>query len=258
MIPNVVFAEEARHLTPVPTLSKPPAPKIAIVRKTNVVHYLQNRYEVPQGTYRPGRNAVITVDEAAGTVTFSDEETGEHFATHNIEYAAKGRKISLPKHALRFTKTKLDELIAIVKALFKDIELADAYIDELLKKYPRHAKDQLRIMKKCAEDYTPDELQTALDYCVLRDLFSANDFRDTLIFFRTDEPKVTARVLLPAKYLSVQAQTRNLDRYSQMGQGVLRYEPRTHRAFQAVSPKRCGGAKVQTEPQRPARRGIPP
>ena len=219
MVPNVVFRDEAKHLIPVPTLSEPPAPKTAIVRKTNVIHYLQNRYEVPQGTYLPGRKALIAVDEEAGTVTFSDEESGEPFATHNIEYAAKGRKVSLPRNASRFTEAKYDDLKVIVVSLFEGIELAEAYLDELIKKYPRYARDQLRIMRNCGLDYDPNELQNAINYCILRDLYSANDFRDTLVFFSMDEPKATVQLLLPAKYQRVQAQTRSLDRYSGLGKG---------------------------------------
>ena len=214
MIPNVVFAEESKHLTSVPTLSEPPKPKSAIVRKTNVVHYLQNRYEVPQGTYLPGRKALITVDDEAGKITFSDEETGELFATHNIEYAARGKKVSLPKNAARFGQTKYDDLKVIVLSLYEDVTMADGYMDELIRKYPRYARDQLRIMKRCAQDYTPDELQNALDYCILRDLYSATDFRDTLMFFRADEPRTQQPILLPPKYLAIQAQTRSLDRYA--------------------------------------------
>ena len=72
------------------------------------------------------------------------------------------------------------------------------------------ARDQLRIMKNCAETYDKAELQNALD------LFSANDYRDTLVFFPTDEPKITSkRVTLPVKYSIVQVQERNLDCYSQ-------------------------------------------
>ena len=48
MMPNIVFAEEIKHLKSAPTLSEPPKPKSAIVRPTNVVHCLQNRYEVPK------------------------------------------------------------------------------------------------------------------------------------------------------------------------------------------------------------------
>ena len=77
MIPNVVFSEEAKHLKPVPTLSKPLEPKTAIIRKTNVVHYKQNRYEVPKGTYLPGREARIVLDGAGINVSFYDAKTGD-------------------------------------------------------------------------------------------------------------------------------------------------------------------------------------
>jgi hypothetical protein len=215
MIPNVVFAEEIKHLKTAPTLSAPPKPKSAIVRKTNVVHYLQNRYEVPRGTYLPGREATITVDEQCGTVTFSDKETGEFFAVHNIAYGVIGKNIPLAKNADRFTETKYDDLKNDVLSMYDGVYLALEYLDELINKYPRYARDQLRIMRKCAEDYDKHELQNALNYCIERDLFSANDFRDTLVFFRTDEPKNSlGELLLPSKYQSVQAQVRSLDIYS--------------------------------------------
>jgi len=217
MIPNVVFAEEIKHLKPAPTLSAPPKPKSAIVRKTNVVHYLSNRYEVPSGTYIPGREAVITVDEKKGTVTFCDKETGEFFVTHNIAYGVAGKKVPLPKNAERFRETRYEELKIAVLAAFDGVYLAEEYADELIKKYPRYARDQLRIMKSCAGMYDKEELQNALNYCIERDLFSANDFRDALMFFRIDEPKITGKVLLPSKYSVVQVQIRNLDSYDVAG-----------------------------------------
>ena len=220
MIPNVVFSEEIKHLKSVPTLSAPPKPKSAIVRQTNVVHYLQNRYEVPRGTYIPGREAAITVDEAAGTVTFCDKETGEIFATHKIKYGVIGKKVSLPKNADRFVETKYDDLKVKVLSAFDGVYLTEEYVEELIKKYPRYVRDQLRIMKGCAENYGKDELQTALNYCIDRDLFSAVDFRDTLVFFRSDEPKVTTgKILLAVKYQVVQAQVRSLESYATAGKG---------------------------------------
>jgi transposase len=228
MIPNVVFAEEIKHLKQAPQLSPPPKPKSAIVRKTNVVHYRQNRYEVPRGTYRPGREAAIAVDEESGTVTFCDQETGELFAVHKIKYGVIGQKVPLPRNAGRFGETKYDDLKIKVLSAFDGVCCAGEYVDELIKKYPRYARDQLRIMKNCAEDHDRDELKNelknALNYCIGRDLYSANDFRDTLMFFRADEPQ-TARgdVLLPMKYGVVQTQVRNLDSYSAAvgGGGVL-------------------------------------
>jgi hypothetical protein len=75
-------------------------------------------------------------------------------------------------------------------------------------------------MKSCAEMYDRGELQNALDYCVARDLISANDFRDTLMFFRADETKITPEpVELPMKYRAVQSQIRSLDSYSATAKG---------------------------------------
>ena len=75
-------------------------------------------------------------------------------------------------------------------------------------------------MKSCAENYDKEELQTALNYCIERDLFSANDFRDSLEFFRADEPKiVSGEILLSVKYQMVRAQVRSLESYATAGKG---------------------------------------
>jgi len=220
MIPNVVFVEEMKHLKSVPTLSAPPKPKSAIVRKTNVIHYLQNRYEVPKGTYSPGREAIISVDEQNGTVTFCDKETGEFFATHHIAYGVVGKKVSIAKNSDRFCQTKYDDLKIKVLSAYDGICHAVEYMDGLIEKYPRYARDQLRIMNSCAEMYDRDELRNALDYCVARDLVSANDFRDTLMFFRIGETKITTDAIeLPSKYQIVQTQTRSLDSYTVAAKG---------------------------------------
>jgi len=67
---------------------------------------------------------------------------------------------------------------------------------------------------------TKSELQNAINYCVQKDLISANDFRDTLVFLRIDEVKITpGYVELPLKYQEVQAQTRSLDSYDAIADG---------------------------------------
>lgn len=111
-------------------------------------------------------------------------------------------------------ETKYEELKVMVLSAYDGVYLIEEYADELIKKYPRYARDQLRIMKNCAANYDKEELQNALNYCIDRDLFSANDFRDALVFFRMDEPKIESnRILLPMKYIAVQAQIRSLDSY---------------------------------------------
>lgn len=57
-------------------------------------------------------------------------------------------------------------------------------------------------------------MQNALSYCEQRELFSANDLRDTLEYFREAQPlPVLKDVELPIKYSVVRAQARPVDTY---------------------------------------------
>ena len=219
MIPDHVFTEEIKHLKSVPKLSKPVPPRTAMIRHTNVIPFLQNRYQVPKGTYNPGRQARIETDETNGKVYFYDSKTGELFAEHNIETNCKGKLVTLPKNADRFCETKYDELKVKVISGFKGYEPALDYIERIIKKYPRYIRDQLSIIKKLQEKYPLQEIIKAIDYCTGRDLFSAIDFRDTLEYFKQCEPAVTVKVALPIKYSAVKAQERSINDYTRISQG---------------------------------------
>ncbi len=219
MIPNRVFIEEIRHLKAVPTLSAPVVPKTAAVRKTNVVHYLQNRYEVPRGTYFPGRMARIEADVRTGRVSFYDAKNGELLAGHNISYS-KGRFVSLPKNGERFKAIKYEALKTKVLEAFGEMPGAEGFVAKIIELYPRYIRDQLAIISKCQERYGKPEIERALRYCEERELFSANDFRDTLDYFREAEPMPVLRPLtLPVKYSIVRAETRPVSAYTAMING---------------------------------------
>ena len=67
---------------------------------------------------------------------------------------------------------------------------------------------------------TKPELERALGYCAERELYSANDLRDTLEYFRREEPPVLAAgVALPVKYSAVRAEIRPLSAYSVLAKG---------------------------------------
>jgi hypothetical protein len=63
LVPNRVFLEEMKRLKPAPTLSSPTLPKVNDIRKTNVVAFNRNRYAVPKGTSRPGRQARVEAED---------------------------------------------------------------------------------------------------------------------------------------------------------------------------------------------------
>ena len=225
MVPNRVFLEEIKHLTPVPELSEPVPPKTAIVRKTNVVHYKRNRYEVPKGSYIPGRQARVETD--GETVQFLDVRTGELLAEHKID-GRIGKLVPLPKNHERFKNEKpkrREELKTTVLSGFSDCGGADIFVEKITEKYPRYICDQLLIIKNQQEKYGQSELSAALAYCIERELFSANDFRDTLEYFRNQQPVIPIReVKLDIKYSVITAQIRDLSVYSAIEKGGVALE----------------------------------
>jgi hypothetical protein len=121
----------------------------------------------------------------------------------------------LPSNADRFKGNKYEELKSKVLEGFGGIHGAGDYIVGIIRKYPRYTRDQLSIISKAQEIYTKPELQRALDYCIQRDLVSANDFRDTLEYFRQAEPVAPIRaVTLPVQYSIVRAEIRPVGVYS--------------------------------------------
>jgi hypothetical protein len=169
---------------------------------------------MPRGTYSPGRESRIEVDEEKGTVTFYDAKTDELLAVHSIRYG-KGNHVPLPSNADRFKGNEYEALKSKVLERFGDLPGAEEYIAGIIRKYPRYTRDQLSIINKAQEIYTKPELEHALAYCIQRDLISANDFRDTLEYFRRTGTSVPLRaVTLPVQYSVVRAEVRPVDVYS--------------------------------------------
>jgi hypothetical protein len=190
------------------------------VRPTNVVHFRQNRYAVPKGTYSPGRKARIEANDEKGTVTFHDFASGELLAVHDIHYGV-GKGVGLPRNSERFKETKYEALKVTVLTWFEDVPAAAAYIERIIEKYPRYIRDQLSIIRKTQERYTKPELERALVYCAQRELYSANDLRDALEYFRREEPiTIAVGIALPVRYSKVRTEIRPLSAYNVlMGRG---------------------------------------
>jgi transposase len=219
MVPKIVFAEEQKHLKPVPELSQPQIPKIAIVRKTNVVMYRQNRYCLPAGTYQPGKKVRIETDEDAGIIRFFDLKDRQMIEEYPIA-AGIGRCIR-NRHPERDKFTQYQELKEKVIARLGEDEQSRTFIETMLALKPRYTRDQLSVVTKLQDKYTKGELGKAISYCMERNLFSACDLRDTLDYFgQKKEPALTGEVRLPLKYSLVIAQTRPIDAYAVLTGGT--------------------------------------
>jgi transposase len=218
LIPAIVFKEEVKYLKDVPTLSTPVLPSEAIIRPTNVVHYKQNRYRVHRGTYQPGRKARIEV--VGDKLSLTDKETGELLAEHTIALNTVGKLVSLKTGLDRNRGTRNDEFKENVLEGFKGCSAAEDYVSRILKKFPRYNKEQLSMIRSLQRHYTVNELEVAVEYCIERDLYSADEFRATLIYFRGEEaPVECGSIKLPEKYSQVHVQIRPLSDYSRIMKG---------------------------------------
>lgn len=236
MIPSVVFTEEQKHLKSVPELSEPMIiPKIAIVRKNNMVMYRQNRYTMPKGTYQPGRNVQIEVDDAEKTVRFFDIHDHslieEHLIHHGIGKCVRNM------HPERDKTIKYQELKQKVLSEFYENKQAQQFIENMAALKPRYVKDQLTIVAKLQAQYNDEEIDVAINYCLERNLFSATDLKDTVEYFKQkqDIPHIE-KVRLPVKYSIIVAQTRSIDAYAALltGGEIVEYNCQNTRTCQTI------------------------
>lgn len=220
MVPKVAFTEEQKHLKAAPELGETEViPKVANVRTNNVVYYSQNRYQMPKGTYRPGRRARIEVDEAAGLVRFYDHHSGEMLEEHSLARGVVGKCIR-NSHPQRDKKTQYRALIDKVLEGFGQNGQAQLFIEGMMALKPRYIRDQMSMVARLQERYGRDELLRAVSYCLERELFTATDFGDTLEYFAVKQeiPK-SPQAPLPLKYSLVTAEKRPLDAYASLVKG---------------------------------------
>lgn len=213
MIPKVVFEQERKHLKAVASLStKTIVPKEAIVRKTNVVFYRQNRYSVPKGTYCPGKKVRIQEDESTGTLSIFDINTNELIEKHIICHE-KGKYIR-NNHPERDRFVQYEKLKLRVLDGFEDAENGKVFIENILSQKKRYTRDQLGMISNLQSTYPKQQISEALKYCMDRRLFSSVHLKETLEFFCIEKPEFNdSNIPLPAKYSRVTAETRAIDAY---------------------------------------------
>ena len=211
LVPKVVFIEEQKHLMAVPSLEQQYLkPSSYLVRKDNVISYRSNRYAVPKGTYAPNKYVLAEEKEESLLISALD---GELLVKHNI-CRERGKLITI-NHSERETNTKLNILTEQVFKLLGSNIIARAYLDKIALAFPRYARDQLGLMKKVCIEYNDSEIRTALNYCVSKEIYNATEFRDTLLYFKAEQPKAIGfKQQLPLQYSVVKIQTRDLDCYA--------------------------------------------
>ncbi|WP_439646081.1 Mu transposase domain-containing protein, partial [Syntrophomonas palmitatica] len=187
-IPAEVFAIEQGYLTPVSYGIKKSDDNIVIrkVRKDNTVMYEGNRYTVPTGSFGVHDDVQLEIDgdELLIYAGFCDILLAKHKIC-----LEKGKLIQNNDH-LRNKEIKIAEMKDSLKAKFADSEAAGLFLNEIHTRKKRYVRDQFLLIEKLLGEYNPEAVASALDYCLINELYSAVDFKDALNHFSQGLKKV--------------------------------------------------------------------
>lgn len=177
--PVEVFALEKPHLRKVSSLlsfeSNHGSSITRIVHKDNIIKFRSNRYSVPLGTYKSGGDNTVHIRIVEGQLVIEQSQSEEPLAIHPLS-KGKGQLIKNANHG-RDRSKGIAAYMKTVKKSFENPEKIQLFLDEVQRQYPRYIRDQLQILHKAADRYKP-YIQSALDICIERALYSANDLRD--------------------------------------------------------------------------------
>lgn len=215
-VPAEVFALEKQHLTPIPI---PFSDKIATnivsypVRKDNTVLYRQNRYQVPKGTYGPGKIVELKIHEAE--IEILDFDTKNLIVKHKLS-TKKGNLIKID-HPDRDKVSKLDQLYKKVLNDLGNIDKAKLFLEKIKEEKPRYIRDQYTLIINASKHYDLTLIEKSLDYCINKNLWSAVTLKDTFEYFSKEIVKEINEInqsFIPSKYRGIKPEVRNIQEYT--------------------------------------------
>jgi hypothetical protein len=175
-IPYEVWCSECNDLQPFIPVTSLATGKGHKVLNTNSIRYKGNTYSLPFGTYR-GEETRVLVDEQDGELEIKTMD-GDLLTKHLIP-AGRGEKV-INKNHQRDKSTTVEKISHKVKELFTDTSAIEIFISKLKERYPRYMRDQLATMLNCLSKYEQADTDKALEICMVKGLFSANDFKSVL------------------------------------------------------------------------------
>lgn len=219
-IPAEVFAVEKEHLIPVSEYgqNKPSDRNISYqVRKDNVVLYKGNRYRVPVGTYKPGKQVRVYMVVENEEVSIVDTDTGVEYARHRLS-TGKGELIGEKTRNNRDKTKSILELEELVENQFGGgIEIHD-YLTRIHLDKPRYYRDQLGVIRNLFNEWDADLIQKGLAYCIEKELYSAAELSSSVAYMASiqleKKPDVQKGSGLPPKYRGNNPPIRSLSDYS--------------------------------------------
>lgn len=217
-IPAEVFALEKKHLLPVPELFEKNSSNISLtyaVRKNNIILYKQNRYQVPKGTYSPGKELKLKI--IGSRMNIVDFDTGVLIASHLVS-SRQGELIKII-HPERDIHSSINQVYEKLFFALGKTDNAKLLLDGIKREKPRYCKDQFGSILNIVHLYEASLIQQALNYCVVRNLWSAGMFKETLEYLaiqdiaKEHKKSVIYKFSIPSKFRGLKPEVRSISDY---------------------------------------------
>lgn len=217
-VPAEVFALEKEHLKPVPQMFCENIDINSVtytIRKNNIVLYEHNRYQVPKGTYAPGREVKLIIKD--GKMDIVDSKTGEFIVSHLV--SSETNKLIRIGHPERNKSKTVNEMYEKAFDILGKNNNAKILLDTIRIEKSRYCKDQFGAIINAAPNYEASIVEEALEYCIKRKLLSAGMFKDTLEYIRLQHKEDLGKKYLPAdmsvpsRYKGLRPEIRSIREY---------------------------------------------
>ena len=154
-----------------------PLPATYAVRKDNTISYKGNFYSLPLGTFK-GKSTQVGVYLKGTLLVITNLVDNNEICRHQIP-AGRGNKVLNNDHKRDKTEA-IKEMLEQIASLFYDKQRALQWLEMIRVEKPRYIRDQLLIIRDAIKEKKPQQVSTALDYCVEHSIFRATDFRSIL------------------------------------------------------------------------------
>ncbi len=190
--PQSEFLIEQKFLNPyIPLITQQKEIKMYHVRKTNVIAYKSNFYTLPQGTYQ-GDGTQVVVIENENIINIYFPNTEEFICFHQLS-TLKGQTITNTDHRRDKSKS-IDEMMGQAVSCFSDKLLAQDYLEQIRKKYPRYTRDHLQVILKALKNVETETADKALMFCIKNDVLNGNEFEEVLYVLDDEVASTTPEI----------------------------------------------------------------
>ena len=193
-VPKEVFTLEKQHLLQIPSTlfnQQSISSLTYSVRKNNTISYKQNRYQVPKGTYSPGKEVLLSLND--DMLNILDIDTGEVIAVHKI-HEGKGNLIQI-HHPERIKGKNIEELEQKALTHFNHSDEAVRFLHLIEETKPRYYRDQLHLINQVSKGQALEDKLAALKYCMERSLIGASFYKESLAYILMKKEELTSNDL---------------------------------------------------------------